>query len=35
VLELEGEARQKALIKVRELEQRLMSPVAPLRPRPP
>lgn len=35
VLELEGEARRKALAKVRELEQRLLAPVAPLRPRPP
>jgi Transposase DDE domain len=35
VLELEGEARLKALAKVRELEQRLLAPVAPLRPRPP
>ena len=35
VLELEGEARQKVLAKVRELEQRLLSPVAPLRPRRP
>lgn len=35
VLELEGLARLKALAKVRELEQRMLSPVAPLRPRPP
>jgi hypothetical protein len=35
VLELEGAARLKALAKVRELEQRMLSPVAPLRPRPP
>ncbi len=35
VLELEGQARLKALAKIRELEQRLLAPVAPLRPRPP
>lgn len=35
VLELEGEARLKALAKVRDLEQRLLAPMAPLRPRPP
>ena len=35
LLELEGEARLKALAKIRELEQRLLTPVAPLRPRPP
>lgn len=33
VLELEGQARLKALAKVRELEQRLLAPVDPLRPR--
>jgi len=35
VLELEGAARIKALAKVRQLEQRMLAPVAPLRPRPP
>lgn len=35
VLELEGLARVKALAKVRELEHRMLSPVALLRPRPP
>ena len=35
VLELEGTARVKALAKVKELEQRMLTPVAPLRPRPP
>jgi hypothetical protein len=35
VLELEGSARIKALAKVRQLEQRMLAPVAPLRPRPP
>jgi hypothetical protein len=35
VLELEGAARIKALAKVRLLEQRMLAPVAPLRPRPP
>ena len=35
VLELEGAARVKALAKVKELEQRMLTPVAPLRPRPP
>ena len=35
VLELEGVARAKALAKIKELEQHMMAPVAPLRPRPP
>ena len=35
VLEREGSARIKALAKVRQLEQRMLAPVAPLRPRPP
>jgi hypothetical protein len=35
VLELEGAARIKALAKVRKLEERMLAPVAPLRPRPP
>ena len=35
VLELEETARVKVLAKVRKLEQRLLAPVTPLRPRPP
>ena len=35
VLELQESARVKVLAKVRELEQRMLAPVAPLRPRPP
>ena len=35
VLELEGAARAKALAKIKELERRMLAPVAPLRPRPP
>lgn len=35
VLELEGAARARARAKIKELEQRLLAPVAPLRPRPP
>ncbi len=35
VLELEESARVKVLAKVRKLEQRMLAPVAPLRPRPP
>ncbi len=35
VLELQETARVKVLAKVRELEQRLLTPVTPLRPRPP
>lgn len=35
VLELQESARVKVLAKVRQLEQRLLAPVAPLRPRPP
>jgi hypothetical protein len=35
LLELQPEARAKALIKVRQLEESLLAPIAPLRPRPP